>query len=423
MTRYALLLLPPLLAGCGDDAPPTGEVPLDPASCAGDGADYSDCDLTLAPGDDDAKSMQTALIEAQAGDHICFCPGTYRYDSELSLTVSGVTLKGIGATRDDVIFDFADQATGDDALTVTSDAFTITSLWLKNTPGNGVMITGAEDVRIADVHASWDAGSVTENGAYALYPVKSKRVLIEDCEVEGAADAGIYVGQSEQALVRNNLVHGNVAGIEFENTTDCEAYGNEAYDNTAGILVFVLPKLEKKDGMRCKVHDNHVYDNNRDNFAESGTVVASAPPGTGMLLLAPDQTEIHDNVIEDNDSTGIVVVSYTSIASFLPGGTSTLDPETDPWVETTYIHDNTFAGNGQMPMGLLAQLGLATLEDVLWDGAENPDAPGSAEFCLGLDPPSFRSTGGAEGIVDPSLHTTDPTPYMCEGQVQASVDL
>jgi nitrous oxidase accessory protein NosD len=77
------------------------------------------------------------------------------------------------------------------------------------------VVTGAEDVTFRDIKVSWDAGSATENGAYAVYPVNSSRVIVEDSEVVGAADAGIYVGQCNQAIVRNNVVYGNVAGIEI----------------------------------------------------------------------------------------------------------------------------------------------------------------------------------------------------------------
>jgi parallel beta-helix repeat protein len=334
--------------------------------------------------------------------------------------VPDVTLKGIGAARADVVLDFAAQVVGDDGVTVTSDGFSIEHLSIRNTPGNGILVTGAEDVRFSDIAVSWDAGSVVDNGAYAIYPTKSTRVLVENSEVVGAADAGIYVGQCNQALVRDNVVWGNVAGIEIENTLDAEVVGNEAYDNTAGILVFVLPNLEVKEGMRCKVHDNDVHDNNRDNFAEPGTVVASVPAGTGILLLAADDTEIHDNVIADNVSTGILMASFSTF-QLLSG--SSPDPETDAFLEKTYIHDNAFSGNGTGPRDALELLGLPTLEDVVWDGEENPDNASGAELCLGPNPPSFRDFAGVPGIGDMSLHSTDTTPYECVGITQQSVDL
>jgi parallel beta-helix repeat protein len=399
--------------GCSSDG---DEEPLAACSSSATPVDTTGCAAVLeATGDAgaDYDSVQTALIEADSSSHVCLCPGTFGFDREVSLSVPEVTVRGLGASRDEVVLDFAAQSVGDDAFTVTSDGFTVENLWLKNSPGNGIVVTGAENVTFRNLKVSWDAGSVTENGAYAVYPVKSKRVIIEDSEVIGAADAGIYVGQCEEAIVRNNVVHGNVAGIEIENSTDSEVHGNESYDNTAGILVFVLPNLEKKDGMRCKVYDNISRDNNRPNFAEPGTVVAAVPPGLGMLLLAADNTEITDNRFENNVSTGIMMVSLATLA-FLAPDAFTPDPETDPDPEVTFIHGNTFSQNGSDPQGTTAELGITPLEDLLWDGVEKGDVNNaSAQLCLGSEPPSFRDFAVPAGITNPDLHSTDTTPYEC----------
>lgn len=393
-----------VVAGCSDTE--------EDAPCGAVEVDATGCTVVLQPSGDAYDSVQTALIDAQSGSDLCFCPGSYGLSREVSLSVPDVTLRGLGASRDDVVLDFATQTVGDDGVTVTSDGFTIEHMSIKNSPGNGIVVSGAEDVVFRDLKVSWDAGSVTSNGAYAVYPVSSRRVLIEDTEVVGAADAGIYVGQCNEAIVRNNLVYGNVAGIEIENTFDAEVVGNEAYDNTAGILVFLLPNLDQKGGARVKVHQNQIYDNNRENFAELGTIVATVPAGTGVLVLAADDTEVHDNVIEDNVSTAVLAVSFETLAVLLPG--TTPDPNTEMFVERLHVHDNTLANNGTDPRGVAGLLGLDTLPEVVWDGVERPDAPAGTDFlCLGSAPPSFLNFGGADGIDDPSLHSTDTTPHEC----------
>jgi hypothetical protein len=35
-----------------------------------------------------------------------------------------------------------------------------------------------------------------------------------------------------------------------------------------------------------------VYDNNHENFAAKGNIVASIPPGTGFMILATHQLEL-----------------------------------------------------------------------------------------------------------------------------------
>ena len=383
--------------------------------CNDASVDTTDCTSVLAAsGGDDTEAVQTALIEAASGDTICFCPGEYSFTKELSLSVPDATVRGIGATRDDVVFDYADQVLGDDGFTVTSDGFTIEHLSLRNTPGNGIVVSGAEDVTFRNLKVSWDAGSVTENGAYAVYPVKSTRVLVEDCEIVGAADAGIYVGQCNQAIVRNNVVHGNVGGIEVENTIDAEVYGNEAYDNTAGILAFVLQNLEQKEGDRSLIRDNIVYDNNRKNFAEAGTIVAAVPPGIGVLMLAAHGTEIRNNSFTNNKSTAVLAVSLETLAQLT--GDTELDGETDPFTERTFVHDNDYVDNGLEPRGAMQALGVDTLENVIWDGIENPRNSAGAEFCLGSSPTTFRNFNvEAGGLTNSDVHTTDSAPHECEG--------
>jgi parallel beta-helix repeat protein len=407
-TSFALLSLALGLVGCGGSDDSGGGGGANGPTCQAPGAVTTGCSTTLEPGTpDDATVLLDAFIEAKSGDTVCLCPGIFTPNKEISLTVPNVTVRGAGQNIEDTVLDFATQTADDDAFSVTSDGFTVENLWLKNSPGNGIVVTGAEDVTFRNLKVSWDAGSVVTNGAYAVYPVSSKRVLIEDTEIVGAADAGAYVGQCEDVIVRRNNVHGNVAGIEIENTTNAEVYENESYDNTSGILVFTLPKLAKKDGIAALVRDNNVHDNNRENFAEPGTIVASVPVGTGMLILASDRTEIRNNTITNNNSMGILVVSMATLDQLVPADP---DPETDPDPEETYIHDNTFTGNGTSPALLLKPVA-PTLENIIWDGVEKAN-PASPNMCLGETPePSFRNLHVTP--LDNTDDTTDPAPHAC----------
>ena len=99
-------------------------------------------------------------------------------------------------------------------------------------------------------------------------------------------------------------VEKNVAGIEIENCTKADVYENVATDNSGGILVFTMPDLPTKDGRECRVFNNKVVANNHDNFAPKGNIVASVPPGTGVMILANDEVEVFDNTIEKNQTGG-----------------------------------------------------------------------------------------------------------------------
>ena len=354
----ALALGSILSAGCGDSGGTgttgtgtgTGSGGGDPGSPCGVGVkvDTAGCTTVVATSADDTTKLQTALIDVKSGSTVCLCPGTFKLAKQLSLTVPSVTLKGAGAAVEDTILDFAgDTLGGNDTMLVTSDNFTIENLWVKNTPGNGVVVRQADKPTFRKLKVTWDAGSLPSNGAYSIYPAECTNVLVEDCDVAGAADAAIYVGQSTGAIIRRNKAHGSVLGIELENTTNGEAYDNEIYDNTGGLAVFLLANLDKKDAMKNLLHDNNVHDNNRKNFGDKNTFVSSVPQGSGILVVGADDTEIRNNTIKNNQSAGVVVVSYTLMSQLVFGAKT--DPKIDPDPDRTFIHDNVYANNGTNP--------------------------------------------------------------------------
>ena len=176
------------------------------------------------------------------------------------------------------------------------------------------------------------------------------RCLDRELHGPGASDAGIYVGQSENIIVRRNKVEKNVAGIEIENCTKADVYENQATDNTGGILVFTMPDLPKKDGRHCRVYKNTVLANNHDNFAPKGNIVATVPPGTGVMIMASDEVEVFDNTIENNQTAGLSIVSYLLTDKPIK------DEKYDPFCESIHVHDNRFKTNGEKPAGAIGLL-------------------------------------------------------------------
>jgi len=184
------------------------------------------------------------------------------------------------------------------------------------------------------VKAEWTGKPSAKNGGYGLYPVQCRNVLIDSCTAIGASDAGIYVGQSENIIVRNCKAYHNVAGIEIENSSYADVYNNEAWENTGGILVFDLPDLPVKRGTQARVFNNHIHDNNLSNFAPKGNIGATTPLGTGMLLLAEKQVEIFNNRIINNRTSNIAIASYYITEKPLK------DTGYYPFPQDVYIHHN-----------------------------------------------------------------------------------
>ncbi len=182
------------------------------------------------------------------------------------------------------------------------------------------------------------------NGAYAIYPVQSEHILIDDVQSFGAADAGIYVGQSNHVIVRNSLARYNVAGYEIENTDHADMHDNIAECNTAGFFMFDLPGL-RQYGEETRVFNNIARYNNLHNFAVPG-VVADAPAGVGLLALGYDKMQIYNNTFEHNRTAGIVAASHELLAG---GLTKESDLRMDLYPEAMYIYENTFFNNGYFP--------------------------------------------------------------------------
>ena len=320
------------------------------------------------------KQLQMQLIKAKPGDVITIPEGVHAINRGLSLNVSGVTLRGLG--MDKSILSFKDQVQGAEGLLVNASDFTIEDLAIEDTPGDALKINEGRNIVIRRVRTEWTNGPDEENGAYGIYPVQAENVLLEESVAIGASDAGLYVGQSRNVVVRNNRVEFNVAGIEIENTMHADVYGNVARNNTGGILVFNMPDLPNP-GHSTRVFSNEVVANNTGNFGAEGTPVASVPAGSGIVINSNDRVEIFDNVITDNDTANIIISSY-----FATGyqGTREMADDYDPYPESIYIYGNTLSGGGSAPDGLelkalkVAKFGLTgSFPDVLWDGYVNTD--------------------------------------------------
>lgn len=410
----ASLALACVAAACGDDAAATPDAGSPAASTCAD-----DCDNCVEPGDDDQSAVQTALVEVEDGETICLGKGTFHFDAQLDIAANDITLRGVG--MDDTTLDFAKQDVGGNAIAVTGNDTVLEGFTVHESGGDGIRATDVDGFTVRDVAVLWDE-SVAENPGYGIYPVGSSRVLVEKSKVCCASDTGIYVGQSTQILVRDNEVYDNVAGIEIENSMDSEVVGNHAHDNAGGILTFNLPELPVQGGRRANIHDNLIEHNNHVNFASESNIVSAVPPGTGILILATDENEIHDNEIRENETTGVLLITYTE---GVLGAYD--DPTFDAFSEGNWIHDNTFTDNGNKPQGLVSALfGGMKGPDIGWDGcfADKADATDADKRnCIsGNGDASFLNVNFAlcGGSGKPS---TDADLATCEHDSLPAIDL
>ena len=318
----------------------------------------------IQPSENSYQDIQEALILAEPGDVVRLTAGTFYLRDSLSLDVNGVQVEGEGMNQ--TILDFSDQQSGAQGLSVTSDNVTLQDFSIQNAKGDAIKVKGVTNIKFLRVKTEWTNGPSSENGAYGLYPVESTNVLIDGCVAIGASDAGIYVGQSKNIIVRNSRAEYNVAGIEIENSYYADVFNNLATNNTGGILIFDLPGLPQQGGHHVRVFNNRSVGNNTDNFAPEGNIVGEVPRGTGIIIQANSDVEIFDNEIGDNDTVNIAVVTY---------GNETDDQTYYPHPKSIQIHGNEFGPTGYNPdtsKGELAQilfdLSGGNMPDIFWDG-------------------------------------------------------
>jgi parallel beta-helix repeat protein len=282
------------------------------------------------------KKFQTMLIDVEDGGTVQLPEGRFSFDASLSMDgKSNVVIRGAG--RDKTFLSFKGQLTGAEGLKITDGRnISVENLTVEDSKGDGIKTQLIEGVSFRNVVVTWTGGPDEKNGGYGLYPVQCSNVLIENCEVSGASDAGIYVGQSRQIIVRNSKAFQNVAGIEIENSLYADVYDNEAYNNTGGILIFDLPDLTVKEGGFVRVFRNNIHDNNHLNFAPKGNIVGKVPQGTGLMILATRNVEVFENKIVNNITVGTAIISYFMTENPIK------DPTYKPFPSAIYVHDNLY---------------------------------------------------------------------------------
>ena len=366
-------------------------------------------------------TLRLALETAHPGDVIVIPEGVHAFTRSLTLNTDGVTIRGAGMGRSVLSFD--GQIAGAEGLLVNASDFTIEDLAIEDTVGDALKINEGSNIVIRNVRTEWTRGPHTENGAYGIYPVQTVNTLIEGSVAIGASDAGIYVGQSRNAVVRNSRAEQNVAGIEIENTVHADVYGNVATNNTGGVLVFNMPDLPQ-EGHSTRVFNNIVVDNNTSNFAPPGGAVAGVPAGSGIVINSNDRVEIFDNEIRNNNTANVLISSFFS-ASYSDRETA---PTFDPYPETIYIYGNTFEGGGAAPdRDELETLRVAMfgeegrLPDVVWDGIANPEKPGG-EFaiCVNNDGVVVLNVDAGNGYQNV---TTEMEGHRCDHDKLSEVEL
>ena len=224
----------------------------------------------------------------------------------------GVAIAKAGAAGPDCLTDQSQRVRG--ALV---QGFTVNGF-----DSDGIFLFCVDNWRVA-------GNSVNDNAEYGIFPSHCGPGEVVHNVATGSNDTGIYVGQSHDVRVDQNLATGNVSGFELENSSHSRVDHNESTGNTGGILTFTNIFLDVKQ--------------NADN-------------------------RVDHNVVTGNASFGIAVANFCVATNLAPEQCAALDIEPNPDFDQVLF--NVATGNGAAPSPLINPVFAV---DLAWDttGTDN----------------------------------------------------
>jgi len=286
--------------GSGDDE---AEVPNTEAPTSE--APTTEAPSTEAPADgvlnvpDDYATVQAAVDAAVEGDLILIAPGTY--NEAVQVTTNNIVIRGLD--RNTVIMD-GNFELDNGFRVVGASGVAIENMTAMNYTKNGFFWTGSNGYRGSYLTA-W------RNGDYGIYAFDSVGGLLENSYAAGSPDAGFYIGQCFpcDAVIRNVVAEHNGLGYSGTNSGGNLVIVNSVFrNNRAGIVPnsgsYELCYPQRK----TTIVGNLVYSNNQPDTPAIDVAILAM--GNGILSAGGVQNIIERNRVWDHDKTGIGLVPF-----------------------------------------------------------------------------------------------------------------
>jgi plastocyanin len=295
-------------------------------AAAGSEAPTNWTEVTRAvPGD--YPNIQAAVDAADPGDLVLIDPGVYR--EAVTVTTPGLTIRG--KDRNATILD--GEFTRDNGIAVTADGVAIENLTARNYTVNGFFWNGVTGYRGSYLTA-------IDDWVYGIYAFDSVDGVLEHSYASGSFDAGFYVGQCDpcNAVVTDVLAEYNGLGYSGTNSSgNMYIVNSEWRRNVGGIAPNTLDSELLPPVNNVTIAGNYVHHNGAGDVAPSGTFQWLAH-GVGVALAGARDSVVRDNLLVNNSTSGVAVVSMID-ANVWPSG----DNE---------IRGNVIRGSGRADLAL-----------------------------------------------------------------------
>lgn len=312
------------------------------------------------------QSIQAAVDRARPGDRVVILPGVYR-ETGRPCPARPDKLCAVSITRDDIriighpapghpvvlenaggqdtgIFFARENAVGAQCLSDPRQRITgaqVEGLTVNGFDGNGIYLFCVDDWLVA-------RNAAHDNEGYGIYPSHCGPGRMTHNVATGSNDTGLYVGQSHDVRVDDNIASDNVSGFEVESCVRVRLDHNAAFHNTAGAVIFIEPGVDVLVSRDNRIDHNVMHDNNRPNTCEPGDDVCLVPPGVGILVISGEHNVIEHNALFGNDTVGIALTDACSAFQVDPSiCAAALGFDPDP--RSTRIVLNVALDNGTAP--------------------------------------------------------------------------
>jgi nitrous oxidase accessory protein NosD len=301
----ALLSVPSAVATGGHQAGRASDWRLSAAAAA-------DLTIVVHPG----QSIQAAVDRAEPGDTVLIKPGHYR--QSVLVAKNNLRIRGSGTGPGGTVITPAPTPHGpcgtqgsgicvfDPNQQQTIVGTQVDSLEVRGFPQDGVVGVGTRGFIVRNVKA-------LNNGRYGITKFASSGGQFIHNVATGAADAGIYIGDSPNAntFIAGNDVSNSGFGILVRNAQGASIQFNSVHNNCIGIFVWWLPGTAGESDIRFNTSQHN------NKFCAGEGEVGFDYSGSGIALLGAHGTVVANNTVLGNRgstpvSGGIVLVSGES---------------------------------------------------------------------------------------------------------------